>query len=88
MKERRPMTVVDLEPATRRMADLIGGIPDERLDGADAVPFVMDLECWPVEPHARPPARRACRYRERREEPLCRRHVGDFRPRASSRLPL
>ena len=26
------MTVVDLEPATRRMADLISAIPDERLD--------------------------------------------------------
>jgi uncharacterized protein (TIGR03086 family) len=33
-----PMTVVDLEPATRRMADLIGGVPDARLDGPTPCP--------------------------------------------------
>jgi uncharacterized protein (TIGR03086 family) len=32
------MTVVDLEPATRRMADLISGVPDELLDGPTPCP--------------------------------------------------
>jgi uncharacterized protein (TIGR03086 family) len=32
------MTVVDLEPAARRMADLIGGVPDERLGGPTPCP--------------------------------------------------
>ncbi|MGH3943295.1 MAG: TIGR03086 family metal-binding protein [Pseudonocardiaceae bacterium] len=32
------MTVLDLEPATRRMADLISGIRDEQLDGPTPCP--------------------------------------------------
>jgi uncharacterized protein (TIGR03086 family) len=32
------MTVVDLEPATRRMADLIRAVPDERLGGPTPCP--------------------------------------------------
>ncbi|MGH3931002.1 MAG: TIGR03086 family metal-binding protein [Pseudonocardiaceae bacterium] len=32
------MTVVDLEPATRRMADLISGVRDEQLDGPTPCP--------------------------------------------------
>ncbi|MDQ3944748.1 MAG: TIGR03086 family metal-binding protein [Actinomycetota bacterium] len=32
------MTPVDLEPATRRMADLLGGIPDELLGGPTPCP--------------------------------------------------
>lgn len=32
------MTAVDLEPATRRMADLIGGVPDELLGGPTPCP--------------------------------------------------
>lgn len=32
------MTAVDLEPATRLMADLIGGVPDELLDGPTPCP--------------------------------------------------
>lgn len=32
------MRLVDLEPATRRMADLINGVPDELLDGTTPCP--------------------------------------------------
>lgn len=32
------MTVIDLEPAARRMADLIRGVPDDRLDGPTPCP--------------------------------------------------
>jgi uncharacterized protein (TIGR03086 family) len=32
------MTTLDLEPATRRMADLIDGVPDDLLDGPTPCP--------------------------------------------------
>ena len=32
------MTFVDLEPATRRMSDLISGVPDELLDAPTPCP--------------------------------------------------
>jgi uncharacterized protein (TIGR03086 family) len=38
LEERSGMTFVDLEPATRRMADLVGAVPDELLDGPTPCP--------------------------------------------------
>jgi uncharacterized protein (TIGR03086 family) len=38
LEEWRLMTFLDLEPATRRMTDLIGGIPDELLAGPTPCP--------------------------------------------------
>lgn len=32
------MTAVDLEPATRQMADLVGGVPDQLLDAPTPCP--------------------------------------------------
>ena len=40
------MTSVDLEPAARRLAELIANVPDDRLDGPDAVPRLLACATW------------------------------------------